>query len=129
MDLLSLEAQAGAELKGSEAAGEESQDFLRQNGSAPHSLHHAHRTSPLRNGSEIRKNHPFSYLGHSHLHFSQLRWLFVNSKQDKKSGSHKEIYQSSDKKRDNISQSYFLLLPNTAVGKWKERVKGGELYH
>lgn len=34
MDLLSLEAQAGAELKGAEAAGEESQDFLSQNGSA-----------------------------------------------------------------------------------------------
>lgn len=34
VDLLSLEAQAGAELKGAEAAGEESQDFLRQKGSA-----------------------------------------------------------------------------------------------
>ena len=49
------------------------------------------------------------------------------SKQEKQSRSHKEMYQSSDKKGDNISQSHFLLLLNTTVGKPKARVKAGEL--
>lgn len=37
------------------------------------------------------------------------------------------MYQSSDKKGDSISQSYFLLLLNRAVEKSKVRVRGGKL--
>lgn len=102
MDLLSLEAQAGMELEGGEAAGEESWAFLSQSGSV---LGHlalcslVHRTSPFRSGSEIRKNHAFSYLRRSHLHFALLQWLIVHSEQEKQSRSHKEMYPSRDKKR------------------------------
>lgn len=66
---------------------------------------------------EIKRDHPFSYLNN---HICFLRYYNdcaqkIREKKTQQSRSHNEMYQSSDKKGDSISQSYVLLPLNTGV--------------